>query len=297
MCKDMDKTGDSCSDVHMLDCMHHTISQKVSEVFDLYTELHDIRISLFSPDGKLIYPDAVGRPNCRHCILLRDTLRMDAKCRSLDHRMMKASLNRNDMVTYTCHAGMREATAPIFVGGELAGYVMLGQFRSEAAPAESPYADLWKREQGNDLLQREYATTAVFPEEKIETLLSMFRHLMEFIIETQLIHHKDYDLIQPVIRRIHDPSLSPIDLDEAARLAGRSPSTVTRMFKRVTGRSFKQYQTDRRMKQAALMLENSPSRPVTEIARLAGYDDPLYFSRVFHKYHGCSPTMYRKPEP
>lgn len=277
----------------MLESLHHTISQKVAEIFDLYTELHDIRITLFGPEGRLIYPDKIGRPNCRHCTMLRDTLGLDSKCRELDHKMMRSAYERQDMITYTCHAGMREATTPILIEGELAGYVMLGQFRSEAAPVKSPYSDVWKKEQGTDALQEAYEQTAIFPEDKIETLLSMFRHLLEFIIGGQLIHHKDYDLIEPVIDRIQEHPDQELSLEEASSLVGRSPSTVTRLFKKVTGRSFKQYQVGHRLELAATQLKAKPNCPVAEIALAVGYDDALYFSRVFRKQFNCSPSEYR----
>lgn len=273
--------------------MHYTISQKVAEIFDLYTELHHIRITLFSPDGSLIYPDAVNRPNCGHCRLLRDTLGMDSKCRKLDHEMMQVALERKDLITYTCHAGMQEVTAPILVDDELAGYVMLGQFRSETAPVVSPYSNDWKAAQGNDELQQAYEKTAIFPEAKIETLLSMFRHLLEFIVGGQLIHHKDYDLIQPVIDRIQEYPERELQLEEASKLVGRSPSTVSRVFKKVTGRSFKQYQVNHRLGLAAAQLKAKPNSPVAEIAMAVGYDDALYFSRVFRKQFNCSPSEYR----
>jgi len=283
-----------CSIIHVLESLHHIISQKVSEIFDLYTELHDIRISLFSPEGQLIYPDVVGRPNCRHCTMLRETLGMDSQCRKLDQKMMQSALKQQAMVTYTCHAGMREAVAPLLVENELVGFVMLGQFRSEAAPSVSPYTQRWRSEQGNDELQEAFEQTTILPEQKIEILLSMFCHLLELIISGQLIHHKDYDLIQPVIEQIHQQPSEDLTLGEAARMAGRSPSTLTRMFKKVTGRSFKQYQQGHRLEQAAVQLAAQPTRPVTEIAQAAGYDDPLYFSRVFKKYFGIPPSIYRK---
>jgi AraC-like DNA-binding protein len=273
--------------------MHHTISQKVAEIFDLYTELHDIRISLFGPDGRLIYPDKIGRPNCRHCTMLRETLGLDSKCRELDHKMMHTAFDRQDMISYTCHAGMREATVPVIIDGELAGYVMLGQFRSEAAPVQSPYSEVWKKEQGTDALQAAYEQTAIFPEDKIETLLSMFRHLLEFIVGGQLIHHKDYDLIEPVIERIRESPERELSLGEASTLAGRSASTVSRIFKKVTGLSFKQYQVNHRLTLAATQLKTRRHHPVADIAQAVGYDDPLYFSRVFRKQFGCSPSEYR----
>lgn len=277
----------------MLATLNHTISEKVAEVFDLYTELHGARVSLFGPDMQILYPDEKGRPNCTHCRMLRETLQLDSRCRAFDQTMMKAALQKKEMISYTCHAGMREAVAPLFLDGQLAGFVMIGQFRSQEAPDVSPYADQWEQTQGDQALQKEFAASTVLPEEKITILLAMWRQLLELIIRSQLIHHKDHDLIAPAIEHIRMHPDIPIGLKEAVKLVGRSPSTITRMFKKVTGRSFKQYQTDLRLQRASELLESMPNRPVTEIAQAVGFEDPLYFSRIFHKYTGFSPSDYR----
>jgi len=279
----------------MLQLLHHTISQKVPEIFNLYTQLHGVRISLFGPGGKLIYPDAKGRPDCRHCSMLRNELGLDALCRELDHRMMQAALQKQEMISYTCHAGMREATAPLLVDHELVGFVMIGQFRSEAAPATSPYSTRWKNERHDNALQREFSKTPIFPEEKISMLLAMFCHLLEFMVNSQLIHHKDYDLIAPVIEQLRQHPETALSLEEATRMAGRSPSTVSRLFKKITGLSFKQYQIWFRLQRAGSLLKTYPNRPIAEIAQAIGFDDPFYFSRLFHKHMGVSPRDYRKP--
>lgn len=290
----MDFSVSVCSICQMLETLSHTISQTVSEVFDLYTELHGTRISFFGPSGTLLYPDAEGRPNCPYCRKLRETLGLDSRCRSLDRSMMEKAFRNKEMVVYTCHAAMREAVIPLFADGLLAGYVMIGQFRSQEAPEESPYADLWKEKRGGDDLQKAFLDTPIFSEDKIEVLLEMFQQLIRLILRSQLIHHKDYDLIAPVIEHIHQHPEKTLSLEKAAHLSGRSPSTVTRLFKKITGESFKQYQVSFRIRQAAQLLSNSPNRPVNEIAASVGFDDPFYFSRLFRKHTGQSPSDYRK---
>jgi AraC-like DNA-binding protein len=277
----------------MLATLNHTISQKVAEVFDLYTDLHGARVSLFGPDKQILYPDEAGRPNCAYCRMLRETLMLDSRCRALDQTMMDAALQKNEMISYTCHAGMREAVAPLLVDGNLAGFVMIGQFRSQAAPETSPYMARWEKEQGGQELQRAFAETMVLPEEKIDVLLAMWRQLLELIIRSQLIHHKDYDLIEPVIENIRAHPDQALSLEKAAKMSGRSPSTVTRMFKKMTGHSFKKFEMDFRLQRAAELLVDGPSRPVAEVASAVGFEDPFYFSRVFHKHTGLSPTDYR----
>jgi AraC-like DNA-binding protein len=265
----------------------------VTEIIDLYTELHGTRVSLFGPDREILYPDAQGRPNCAYCRMLRRTLGLEERCRDLDRRMMDAALDKKGMISYTCHGGMREAVAPLFSSGQLAGFVMIGQFRSRTAPAVSPYAARWERSQGSGALQEAFSASTVLAEEKIETLLAMFSQLLELIIRGQLIRRTDYDLIEPVIDRIREHPEQPLRLEEAARITGRSGSTVTRLFKKMTGRSFKQYQLDIRLQRAAALLIDRPAVPVAEVARRTGIEDPFYFSRLFHKYTGLSPSGYR----
>jgi len=289
----MDFSGGVWFFCQMLATLNHTIGQRVAEVFDLYTELHGARVSLFGPDKRIVYPDAEGRPNCAYCQLLRETLGLDSLCRELDQAMMESALQQQKMISYTCHAGMREAVAPLFVEDQLAGFVMIGQFRSQAAPAVSPYAGRWEKEQGDDALQQEFSRSTVFPEDKIETLLAMFRQLVELIISSHLIHRKGYDLIEPVIEQLHRNPEHNLNLDQAAQMSGRSPSAVTRLFKKITGKSYKQYQMEFRLQRAAELLLNQPGRTVAEIAISCGFEDPFYFSRIFHKHTGFSPSNYR----
>ena len=46
------------------------------------------------------------------------------------------------------------------------------------------------------------------------------------------------------------------------------------------------------MTNAQVLLENT-TYSINEIARIVGYNNALYFSRIFHKQKGCSPSQYR----
>ena len=54
-----------------------------------------------------------------------------------------------------------------------------------------------------------------------------------------------------------------------------------------------QYLLTIRVNNAASLLETT-DYSMAEIAAIVGYEDPLYFSRVFRKIKGMSPTEYRK---
>lgn len=66
-------------------------------------------------------------------------------------------------------------------------------------------------------------------------------------------------------------------------------------FKTYTGTTPAQFIQSVRMMNARVMLETTDNN-ISEIADLVGYDDPLYFSRLFRKQFGCSPSQFRKRE-
>jgi AraC-like DNA-binding protein len=57
-----------------------------------------------------------------------------------------------------------------------------------------------------------------------------------------------------------------------------------------------EYMTSLRMKKAESLLSTMWTREysVAEVARMCGFEDALYFSRVFKKTYGCSPSNFAK---
>ena len=84
-----------------------------------------------------------------------------------------------------------------------------------------------------------------------------------------------------------------INIKEYAQSRGMSISWFIRSFKKYTGTTPMQYIVSARIANAQLLLETT-QYSVSEISRIVGYDNPLYFSRLFHKTKGFSPSEYRK---
>ncbi len=85
----------------------------------------------------------------------------------------------------------------------------------------------------------------------------------------------------------------PVTVGEAAQQAGVSRSQFYRGFIEAYGCSPKEYLTRIRL-QAAFDLLQRGDLPVGAVARSCGFEDPLYFSRVFRAETGSSPAEYRK---
>lgn len=85
---------------------------------------------------------------------------------------------------------------------------------------------------------------------------------------------------------------SALSLDAVCAQLGVSTAYFSTMFKRETGQGFVGYLTDLRMEKA-LELLNTTDEKTYQIAASIGYEDPNYFSYVFKKRFGVSPSKYR----
>ena len=72
-----------------------------------------------------------------------------------------------------------------------------------------------------------------------------------------------------------------------------SQSYFSNLFKQETGKSCIQYLTSVRMDRAVELLRTTDDRTYL-VAQKVGYDDANYFSYVFKKQFGISPTQFRK---
>lgn len=92
------------------------------------------------------------------------------------------------------------------------------------------------------------------------------------------------------LNRHYQESLS---VDELARMSHLSVSRFMNVFKVEQGVTPVQYLRRLRIEQACALL-GATDLPIGEIAYACGYDDPLYFCRVFRRHKGQSPTQYRQ---
>ena len=84
-----------------------------------------------------------------------------------------------------------------------------------------------------------------------------------------------------------------LSVEYLAQVTGVGRTTLYHRFKKEVGCSPSEYIQKRRISTARHLLRTE-KMSVRSVAAAVGYDDPLYFSRVFHKATKCSPTHYRR---
>ena len=91
---------------------------------------------------------------------------------------------------------------------------------------------------------------------------------------------------------IHQHYTEDIALEDAAQSMGMSSFYFSRQVKTTTGQTFLEYLTAYRIEKAKRRLENT-ELSINEVSHMVGYSDHNYFTKVFKRQVGCTPTIYR----
>ncbi len=101
------------------------------------------------------------------------------------------------------------------------------------------------------------------------------------------------DVVDDAVRYIEDNYAdSELSLNMLASHVRFSPNHLSTIFSQQTGQTFIHFLTEYRMNKAKEMLRCT-SKKSSEIAYDVGYKDPHYFSYLFKKTQGMTPTQYR----
>ena len=101
-----------------------------------------------------------------------------------------------------------------------------------------------------------------------------------------------FPIITQINQRYEDCDLH---IGDILKTSSYSQAYIRRIFLKETGLSPTEYMNNLRIEKAKkLLTNNSQESSIADIAEQCGFKDPFYFSRVFNKYTGDTPSEYRR---
>ena len=133
-----------------------------------------------------------------------------------------------------------------------------------------------------------------------EDLLNMnLRHIFliinRYLQEGNDIGTETLDEVERATHFFREHYNEQIIIENYARDHGMTANWFTQSFKKVTKFTPMQYIVHLRMTNAMNMIDSTDCN-ITQVANAVGYDNSMYFSKVFKKYTGMTPTEYKRRE-
>lgn len=124
-------------------------------------------------------------------------------------------------------------------------------------------------------------------------LQELFQGIQRSQLESFADRFRNQKEMEESVRFFNESFSQNICIEEYAKNQHMSVCWFIRCFKRYMGITPMQYLTSIRIGKAKELLRNT-NYSIQEIGGLVGYENPLYFSRIFHKQTGHSPSAYRR---
>lgn len=199
---------------------------------------------------------------------------------------------------FECHMGMQELVLPLLFRDSLIGVVFVGQCKIRG---ESPEKKITQRIQelgGNpDRFLELYAGLPELGREDLRAVGQILSQYFQLRIEnSQPIGDSNVysatTLAEQVLKYVQ---LHFSDILSAKSIAEHfyvTQAHLSRVFKSSYGMTLTAYIQMLRMEYAAQLLRQT-NAPIGSIALNCGYPDVNYFSRLFYRHTGMSPSQYR----
>ncbi|MNO17316.1 putative response regulatory protein [compost metagenome] len=151
-------------------------------------------------------------------------------------------------------------------------------------------AGLSGKHEDEGLAMRELSELTELPkiEEWLETQIRVLRKA-----QGPAIHEKHRKAVQFMIEYIHTHYAEDITLEHLASQLYISKNYLNQLFKKVTGETFTNYVIRVRIEKAKTLLQGG-SYLIYEVSEMVGYQNVPYFSTLFKKYCGVSPSELMK---
>lgn len=266
--------------------------QKVKTMIEDIASLLNVKITFFSLDKE---ESLVGCHSTKSdfCTLLQEKLGKRDKCILQDERALSKCKEQNKTLIYHCHAGLTEIIIPI-KNKEIFAFAIIGQFRMRNALDEK-IIKKW-REKGYDskTLEKAFLERPLFNKEQVEKISSLLDSIISMQIETESLRVKRPDLIEKACCYITDNIANEITLASISKELSKSSSSIEHEIKKATGKSFKELLINMRLSRFEAIVRKNPNIAIKDASYQVGYKDSLYFSRLYKKKKGITPSEYIK---
>ncbi len=125
------------------------------------------------------------------------------------------------------------------------------------------------------------------------TLCQMLLDISRYLSETKQVGSGMPSMVKEATRYFNENYNKPVSVEEYAQNHQMTPCWFIQNFRKITKFTPMQYIISLRITAAISLMQNTDYN-ISQVAEAVGYDNPLYFSRLFKKHTGMSPTEYQK---
>lgn len=268
----------------------------LSIIKDFYLLTH-IRITVFDKDYQeiLSYPDR----KAKICEYLRTNSTFDYQCGVCDKAHMVKATKMHEPLLYTCHAGITEIIAPLFLGERVVGFLFFSHILNYKSYDDAFKAILEKTESYQDVYdvgkQKEYISQlSLFSDEYLHAAARLLNETASFLIYNHMAYLKYEDLSSKIDEYINHHISEDLSAKRLCEEFAVGKTYLYQMTNELYGEGLAEHIRKVRLNKAMDMMRENKNVKISYIASKVGFDDYSYFIVMFKKATGMTPKQFSK---
>ncbi len=265
-------------------------NEKLNEILMDFYAVTRARTVIYDCDFKRIaaYPEK----SCKFCSLIKSTDATRALCRKDEKEACGICSKKNNLYIYKCHAGLIEVVAPIKMNDLTIGYIMFGQIinNKEDLPLIAEYASKYIEDEM--LLSKAINKLRVKDNKQIKATAAIMQACTNYLWPSEMIKINSENNIYLLSDYIDRNISEDLSVDKLCSVLKVSRVGLYNISHKYFGMSIAKYIRKKRVSFAEKYLSEH-GLSVADVAKKVGIFDYNYFSKVFKKETGMTPSEYK----
>ncbi len=267
---------------------------KLTTLVKSFYKLTKIKVAVYDDSFNEIftYPQ-VDSP---FCDMMNRTPETRKNCQESVKKLCERCRNQKRLVTFTCHAGLTEAVAPLYENNMIIGYIMFGQITNvknriefvEKAKEVCREYPLEESEFNDKILTVPYKNN-----EQLMAASEIINALTAYICLEHIVFLKKEEALSSIVEYIDRNLSQDLSTRTLCERFSISKTVLYELTKPSMPDGIAKYIRNKRMNKAKELISETESS-IEEISGLVGFLDSNYFRRVFKQVNGLSANAYRK---
>lgn len=268
-----------------------------TQLLDLISKIYDlcgIWINIHDLSGKDIQ---IRDAHTDFCRAIHSTPEGYARCVSCDANASSICREIKHAYSYRCHAGICETLVPIFDKGEVISYLGFGQLLTTTPPPEKQWeytrSTLSWYSGDLEMLHEKFLRIPQYSDKKFEALTEILKILAAHVENSNTVIAAGYTDLQQLELYLSKHYIEKLTIKSICEDLNFGATKLCDLAKTLSnGHSLTWLIASYRVSAAQKLLISS-DKPISEIALMVGYEDYNYFTKIFKKITGITPSKYR----
>ena len=266
------------------------MNREAEALLSSFARLSRMHLSVYDREFHSVF-SAAPSASARFCSLLHQAPKALELCIASDLSAKRACLESGRIYAYRCPFGLFEAIVPLWVGGELNGFLVAGKSlplgeETHCLSAAEPYL---RSEGARESVREALGESETHTAEEHEDLCRILQALADHLAAMGGLPDSTSGIPAAVRRYLRKNYSLPIILAELSLNFHCSTVSLTKWYYHEYEKTIMEELRDIRMEHAKEMLLSS-DRSVSVITAACGYTDAGYFSKCFRKLTGSPPS-------